>query len=78
MHCDQINEVGYNNQFITCVRRLTHVVAIGWTSVRPSVRPSVANAIQCLQTKQQRKYKFYFIYIILYFYYIFILLFYLC
>jgi len=26
-----------NLEFLTCVRRLTHVIAIGWTSVCPSV-----------------------------------------
>jgi len=27
----------YCSYFLTCVRRLTHVIAIGWTSVRLSV-----------------------------------------
>ena len=50
--------------FLTCVRRLTYVIAVGWTSVRPSVRlslrPSVTrwywlsrfDTIYCVKTAQ--------------------------
>jgi len=37
------NEVGV--YFLTCPRRLMHVIAIGWTSVCPPVRPSHAGIV---------------------------------
>ena len=38
-------------RFLTCARRLTHVIAIGWTSVRPSVCLSVTRWY-CVKTAQ--------------------------
>ena len=39
-----------NVPFLTCVRTLTHVIAIGWTSVRPSVRILYKNGSTYRQT----------------------------
>ena len=34
-----------SEEFLTCVSHTAHVIAIGWTSVRPSVCLSVRHAI---------------------------------
>jgi len=31
--------------FLTCVSHTAHVIAIGWTSVRPFIRPSVCLSV---------------------------------
>ena len=42
-------------EFLMCVRRLTHDIAIGWTSVCPSVRPSDCPSVTrwyCIKTAE--------------------------
>jgi len=41
--------------FLTCVSHTAHVIAIGWTSVRPFIRPSVCLSVTrwyCVETAQ--------------------------
>ena len=45
IHQAAFKDSGHRIRFLTCVRRLTHVIAIGWTSVRLSVRLSRAGIV---------------------------------